>query len=660
MTAGSLYLSSHASAQTVQMLVDFTSTWKYDASGTDLGTAWRTNTYDDTLWSSGMGLLGLEPDNPGNYPAPFNTPLTVPTPITFYFRIHFNFADATNGVTLIATNVVDDGCVMYLNGLEAARLRVPAGQNFMTSASGGPAAEGTNEVTTFPTGLLRQGDNVLAVEVHQSGTASSDVAWGTKLMAITPTMLSITTPPQSQTAAIGGSVDFTVAVSGGPVSYLWQKAPTGSSTYSTIAGAINATYTISNIVAGSAGNYRVIVSNAVNSVTSSPAALTVVSDVTPPTMLSAIVREVITGTGTNVATNFSQIDITFSEQLTSATASQLANYTLKRFETGATIPLQLAQYNNSMVRLTVNTNAPSNWFYRSNYYISVTGVTDINGNAIFPGSTIGVSWRIPLNFMQMSDEWSFYDLAFFNGTNIYSNLNWTQTNYVEGSGWTLASDPLNDGGIYWHDPNNQAVTCVGDSLATIINFQPDPTLFRRKFSVPTTITNATFRLRYMIDDGAVFYLNGQEIHRYNMPAGTVNYGIKAVTRIVDPTCTTNVAPINVNLFPGTNWFAVGVYQAPNDDSSDNGADTIFGLEIDGDYLMTSPAPAPPPPAPRLFITRSGGNAVITWTNTPGYALESSSTFGTTNLTGWTAVSGAANPYTTPIGNPPKYYRLKKP
>ena len=33
------------------------STWKYDASGNDLGTAWRALAYDDSAWLSGLGVF---------------------------------------------------------------------------------------------------------------------------------------------------------------------------------------------------------------------------------------------------------------------------------------------------------------------------------------------------------------------------------------------------------------------------------------------------------------------------------------------------------------------------------------------------------------------------------------------------------------------------
>src|SRR5215510_9341726 len=78
-----------AQAQTVTTLIQFTNIWKFDQSGLELGTAWRTNDYDDSAWSSGPGLLGLELYTPGAYTihAPINTQLAISTTVTtFYFR----------------------------------------------------------------------------------------------------------------------------------------------------------------------------------------------------------------------------------------------------------------------------------------------------------------------------------------------------------------------------------------------------------------------------------------------------------------------------------------------------------------------------------------------------------------------------------------------
>ena len=76
--------------------------------------------------------------------------------------------------------------------------------------------------------------------------------------------------------------------------------------------------------------------------------------------------------------------------------------------------------------------------------------------------------------------------------------------------------------------------------ATIVSYGPDPnakyitTYFRQKFFVgsPSAYTGLTLNL--LKDDGAVVYLNGTEIHRVNMPAGSISYTTPASTALGTP------------------------------------------------------------------------------------------------------------------------------
>ncbi len=80
----------------------------------------------------------------------------------------------------------------------------------------------------------------------------------------------ITVHPQSQTAAEGGSVTFSVTATGDPpLSYQWRFNRV------TIAGATGPTFSLNPVKAGDAGSYTVVVSNAHGAVTSQPAILTV-------------------------------------------------------------------------------------------------------------------------------------------------------------------------------------------------------------------------------------------------------------------------------------------------------------------------------------------------------------------------------------------------
>src|SRR5882672_10058360 len=190
-------------AQTVQTLVQFTNSWQYDQTGRQLPANWMSSAYvPDGQWGPlSPGLLGNEPDTPAVYTAhaPILTPLTVSGSITtYYFRTTFNYAGTLNNVTLIATNLVDDGCAIYLNGLRVGGVRIPAGYNALnaTALFTGPTTEGQLDVVTFTNvSALRVGANLLAVEVHQSANTSSDVMFGLKLISIVPSALQITNQP---------------------------------------------------------------------------------------------------------------------------------------------------------------------------------------------------------------------------------------------------------------------------------------------------------------------------------------------------------------------------------------------------------------------------------------------------------------------------------
>ncbi|MBN2507208.1 MAG: lamin tail domain-containing protein [Verrucomicrobia bacterium] len=167
-------------------LISMTDTfWRYDNTGLDLGAAWRDAGYSDESWSLGIGLFGYE-TKPTVYPYPFNT--TIPAPnqagghLTVYYRTHFQWTNAADFV-LYATNYVDDGAVYYINGVEVDRLRLDGEVTYDTEADN-QSSEGTAEVRVLRQDSLVEGDNVLAVEVHQGSPTSSDAVFGLALAAV--------------------------------------------------------------------------------------------------------------------------------------------------------------------------------------------------------------------------------------------------------------------------------------------------------------------------------------------------------------------------------------------------------------------------------------------------------------------------------------------
>ncbi|MBI2949442.1 MAG: lamin tail domain-containing protein, partial [Verrucomicrobia bacterium] len=161
-------------------LVPYNHVWKYEASGTDLGTAWINTSYDDSAWNSGPGLLGVE-TNP--LPEPLRTTLPSVRNTTYYFRTQFNLDPALAAASIQVSHWVDDGAAFYLNGREVARYNLAAGATYPTFAAAN-LGDAVLRVFTLPADQLRPGANLLAVEVHQINATSSDVVFGLKMDAL--------------------------------------------------------------------------------------------------------------------------------------------------------------------------------------------------------------------------------------------------------------------------------------------------------------------------------------------------------------------------------------------------------------------------------------------------------------------------------------------
>jgi hypothetical protein len=193
-----------AAVQTLEF--DVTKSWKFTTNNLD-GVNWKAPGYDDSAWlGPGPGLLHVENNS---MIGPKNTALppgysgqTAPIPRTYYFRTQFQFTGSSGGLSLIFSNYVDDGAVFYLNGAEIRRLRLPAAPtviNNLTPATGTPPCGGGGDATcpdvfTISGTLLNslvQGDNVLAVELHNAGASSvADVVFGCALLLSRPTAVS--------------------------------------------------------------------------------------------------------------------------------------------------------------------------------------------------------------------------------------------------------------------------------------------------------------------------------------------------------------------------------------------------------------------------------------------------------------------------------------
>ncbi|RKH63548.1 hypothetical protein D7V93_08615 [Corallococcus llansteffanensis] len=118
--------------------------------------------------------------------------------------------------------------------------------------------------------------------------------------------------------------------------------------------------------------------------------------------------------------------------------------------------------------------------------------------------------------------------------------------------------------------------------ATVVSYGPSTTSryvttwFRKTFTVADASRVSAGVLRLLRDDGAIVYLNGTEVFRTNLPAGTVTPSTLAPLTIagVDETAWLTASIPLTALVTGTNVLAVEVHQ-----STLNSSDLGFDLEL---------------------------------------------------------------------------------
>ncbi|HRZ35419.1 MAG TPA: lamin tail domain-containing protein [Candidatus Paceibacterota bacterium] len=249
--------------------------WKYLDDGSAPDPAWTTLGFDDSGWRSGTAELGYGDAGESRPEATLIRfgPDSANKHITSYFRHPFTVTNVFSYRDLTVGLLRDDGAVVYLNGIEVYRNNLPEGPiHSRTLAS--YAVSGAEESAIFTQSVtparLREGPNVLAVEVHQASAGSTDLSFdlalsGTRVF-LAPILLA---QPQSQAVARGATATFTGWAGGTePLAFQWRfnQVP--------ILAATNATLTLSDVQLSQAGAYQLVVRNALGTAVSEPASLT--------------------------------------------------------------------------------------------------------------------------------------------------------------------------------------------------------------------------------------------------------------------------------------------------------------------------------------------------------------------------------------------------
>ena len=605
--------------------IDQYTVWKFDSTGYNWGTNWYKLDFDDSGWSNGLALFESKVGTIPALPEPVRTIMNRSNAnntfsiTTYYFRVWFDFTggEASNTVIALRT-IIDDGAVFYLNGVEIYRLGMPSGEiehNTWANRTVGDAVyEGPFTILNAP---LVKGRNLVAVEVHEVNASSSDATMGLQILGIMPSLspVTIVTPLTDKTLQEGESVTLSVEVMGPYPQFQWYKDGVA------IEGATNATYIIANAKPSMSGTYKVVVQNMVNSVESS-ALVTVIPDTTPPALISAV-----------ASTNLTTIRLTFSEPLDPFSAQDPTSYVIAPAGGGAALDIMnvvLQDWTN--VIITTTPMEPG-----IIYSITINGVSDTS-EAANTLRNYKANITATVMIMPVWVTWKYDNSGNDLGTN------WYKLDFDD-SGWKsgMALLGYESSGFVDNNPINTQIPLTNYAGLVVTTYY-----YRTTFVFPYKTEGVKIAFMHAVDDGAIFYINGEEVYRVNMPAGPVNAYTFAPNAIDVSDYTVSPFIEVTNLVAGRNLIAVEVHQA-----SATSSDSLFGTAIlaqinDFEIVYVE--------SPKLGIRMQDGNVILEW-SAPGFRLQQNSDLNTTN---WIDVlDGSTSPVTLPIGNGNMFFRLVK-
>jgi len=145
---------------------DYGSTWRYLSTSTDQGTGWRAPGFDDSSWPTGATALGCRSTQATTIPCPSGR-------ITYYARTGFTVGTGSPVTAAQLDLRLDDGAVVYLDGVEVGRVNLPTGAiTFKTKALTNVKVY-RQDALTLPASALTPGAHTLAIEVHQKAAGGT-------------------------------------------------------------------------------------------------------------------------------------------------------------------------------------------------------------------------------------------------------------------------------------------------------------------------------------------------------------------------------------------------------------------------------------------------------------------------------------------------------
>jgi hypothetical protein len=159
---------------------------------------------------------------------------------------------------------------------------------------------------------------------------------------------------------------------------------------------------------------------------------------------------------------------------------------------------------------------------------------------------------------------------------------WAQTRYVAGGPWSEGPGVLGFETSPLREPIRTSLANPVSNVPFVITYY-----FQTTFAFDGAVADFDeLWLRHLIDDGAIFFLNGQEAARFNMPGDAISHDTFAASGIDNAVPSGNVLLDKTLLRLGENTLSVEVHQ-----HAATSSDVVMGAEL---LLAKQLVPAVPP------------------------------------------------------------------
>jgi hypothetical protein len=201
----------------VKKLISTGSSWKYLDDGSSPA-SWYADSFNDSGWKTGTSPLGYATDS--RMTDLIKTTVDYGSSsskyVTTYFRQKFNINDDPSSYLQIKLRLMrDDGAVVWINGKQIIRSNLR--ENFDTSPLADNYAIPNHAAIKYLTydidpSCLRQGENTIAVEIHQTSRTSTDIIMDVELLAVLAQAASLNRLGGQTSPTIKLTIDSDIAI----------------------------------------------------------------------------------------------------------------------------------------------------------------------------------------------------------------------------------------------------------------------------------------------------------------------------------------------------------------------------------------------------------------------------------------------------------------